>query len=92
MAFDGAYLYTVRRELLPLIGARADKIHQPSKDEIVLHLRSREGTARVLICISGDSARVHLTEAAIENPAAPPMVSLRNTLSQAMDLHQLGSI
>ena len=73
MAFDGAYLYTVRRELLPFIGARADKIHQPSKDEIVLHLRSREGTARVLICISGDSARVHLTEAAIENPAAPPM-------------------
>lgn len=73
MAFDGAYLYAVKQELEPLIGARADKIHQPSKDEIILHLRSREGTAKLLINISGDSARVHLTNVAIENPAVPPM-------------------
>lgn len=73
MAFDGAYLHAVKQEIEPLIGARADKIHQPSKDEIILHLRSREGTAKLLINISGDSARVHLTNVSIENPAAPPM-------------------
>ena len=73
MAFDGAYLYTIRQELLPLIGARADKIHQPSRDELIVHLRSREGTSRLLISTAGDSARVHLTEVSIENPAAPPM-------------------
>ncbi len=73
MAFDGAYLYTVRQELAALIGARVDKIHQPSRDELILHLRSREGTAKILISTSGDSARIHLTNIAIENPAAPPM-------------------
>ena len=73
MAFDGAYLYTIRQELLPLIGARADKIHQPSRDELIIHLRSREGTSRLLISTAGDSARVHLTAVSIENPAVPPM-------------------
>lgn len=73
MAFDGAYLYTIRQELCAWIGARVDKIHQPSKDEILLHLRSREGAARLLISTAGDSARVHLTQISIENPAVPPM-------------------
>ncbi len=73
MAFDGAYLYTIRQELLPLIGARADKIHQPSRDELIVHLRSREGTSRLLISTAGDTARVHLTSVSIENPAVPPM-------------------
>lgn len=73
MAFDGAYLYTVKQEIEALIGARADKIHQPSREELVIHLRSREGTQKLLISTSGDSARVHLTRVAIENPAAPPM-------------------
>ncbi len=73
MAFDGAYLYTVRQEIEALIGSRADKIHQPSREELVIHLRSREGTQKLLISTAGDSARVHLTQVAIENPAVPPM-------------------
>ncbi len=73
MAFDGAYLYTIKQELIPLVGARVDKIHQPSRDEIILHLRSRDGVERLLISTSGDSARVHLTQTVIENPAVPPM-------------------
>lgn len=73
MAFDGAFLYTVRQELLPLIGSRVDRLHQPSKDEIIILLRSREGTARLLISTAGDSARIHQTELPIENPAVPPM-------------------
>lgn len=73
MAFDGAYLYAVRQEVAALIGARADKIHQPSKDEIVIHFRGKDGAAKLLISISGDSARIHLTKIGIENPAAPPM-------------------
>ncbi len=73
MAFDGAYLYAVKQEIEALIGSRADKIHQPSRDEIIIHLRGREGMQKLLISTSGDSARLHLTEVAIENPAAPPM-------------------
>ncbi len=73
MAFDGAYLYAVKQEIEAMTGARADKIHQPSRDEIVIHLRGREGMQKLLISTAGDSARLHLTEAVIENPAVPPM-------------------
>ena len=73
MAFDGAYLYTIRRELEELITARVDKIHQPSKDEIVLWMRGRNGASRILISTAGDSARIHLTTVPLENPAVPPM-------------------
>ncbi len=73
MAFDGAYLYAVKQEIETLVGSRADKIHQPSRDEIVIHLRGRDGMQKLLISTAGDSARIHLTEVAIENPAVPPM-------------------
>lgn len=73
MAFDGAYLYTIRRELEPLVTARVDKIHQPSKDEIILYMRGRDGASRILISTAGDSARIHLTNVPVENPAVPPM-------------------
>ena len=73
MAFDGAYLCAVRQEIEPFLGARVEKIHQPSKEEMILHLRSFQGAVKILIHISGDSARIHLTQTSIENPAAPPM-------------------
>ena len=73
MAFDGAYLYTIRQELEPLVTARVDKIHQPSRDEILLYMRGRDGASRTLISTAGDSARIHLTQIPVENPAAPPM-------------------
>ncbi len=73
MAFDGAYLCAVRQEIEPYLGARVEKIHQPSRDEVILHLRSFQGAVKILINISGDSARIHLTQISIENPAVPPM-------------------
>ena len=83
MAFDGAYLYTVARELTGLIGCRVDRIHQPTRDEVLLRMRGREGAAAVLVSVSGGSARIHLTQIPIESPAAPPMfcMLLRKHLS-----------
>ena len=73
MAFDGAYLYTIRRELERLVTARVDKIHQPSKDELIFYMRGRDGASRILVSTAGDSARIHLTKIPVENPAVPPM-------------------
>lgn len=73
MALDGAYLYTIRQELLPLIDARIEKIHQPTREELILALRSRTSSAKILISCAADRARVHLTQIAVENPKAPPM-------------------
>ncbi|MFR9195551.1 MAG: hypothetical protein ACLVK8_09575 [Ruminococcus sp.] len=44
MALDGAYLHAVRQELLPLIDARIEKIHQPTREELIVappHRRSK---------------------------------------------------
>lgn len=53
--------------------ARIDKIYQPSRQELVLTLRSREGTRRLLLSARPGAARLHFTDRRRENPAEPPM-------------------
>lgn len=73
MALDGAFLYAVKGELEFLIGARIDKIHQPSKEEILIAFRAQGGNYKMIISSSANAARVHITKSAIENPKSPPM-------------------
>lgn len=73
MALDGTFLYLVRKELEVLINGRVDKIHQPSKEEILIALRTRNGNFKVIFNVSAGTSRVHITEAEIENPKVPPM-------------------
>ena len=43
MALDGAFLRQIKKELEEnLINSKVDKIYQPSKDEIILFMRSRD--------------------------------------------------
>ena len=42
MAFDAFYLSAVLDEIRALGEARVDKIHQPSRDAVIIHLRGRE--------------------------------------------------
>lgn len=73
MPFDAIFLSAVRQELLPLIGSRVDKIQQPSRDTVLLHLRGRDGGGRLLLSANVNRPRIHLTQASFENPAQPPM-------------------
>ncbi|MBQ4626250.1 MAG: NFACT family protein, partial [Clostridia bacterium] len=95
MPLDGITINLLKQELSQyVIGSRIEKIHQPSKDELVFHLRSREGAYRLLISASANSPRLHLTANAPENPAVPPMLCmlLRKHLTGAVitDIRQLG--
>lgn len=95
MPLDGITLNLLKQELSQyIIGSRIEKIHQPSKDELVFHLRSREGAYRLLISASANSPRLHLTANAPENPAVPPMLCMlfRKHLTGAVitDIRQLG--
>lgn len=73
MALDAATLALVAGELkAQLLDARIDKIHQPTRDEVLLHLRSRTGGFRLLLSARLGSARVCLTDESYENPATPP--------------------
>lgn len=70
MPFDAIFLTAVIRELQPLLGSRVDKIQQPSRDTVLLHLRGR---GKLLLSANVNRPRIHLTEATFENPAQPPM-------------------
>ncbi len=85
MSLDGAFLHCIVREMhdKKLIGARVDKIHQPSRDEIIIALRRSDGAEKILMSAESSSARVCITSAAPENPKQPPMfcMLMRKALS-----------
>ncbi len=78
MALDGCYLHFLAEELSQtLIGAKVDKIYQPSSEELVLLLRQRQlGGVKLLLSARANSPRVSLTRAEFENPASPPMLCM----------------
>lgn len=95
MALDGVYLSLLRQEFMCLLNGRVDKIHQPSREEIIIAVRTREnGLKRLLISTGSGSARVHFTTAEIENPKQPPMfcMLMRKHLSSGklVDIRQDG--
>lgn len=74
MALDGITLSMLKKELAEnLVGARVDKIHQPSKEELIMSFRWNGGSKKLLVSASASAPRVHFTEAPIDNPKAPPM-------------------
>jgi len=94
MALDGAFLYAIKSELQPLIGGRVEKIHQPSREEVIISIRTRQGSKKVYISANAGSARVHITEKSVDNPQTPPMfcMLLRKRLGSGklMDIRQDG--
>lgn len=95
MALDGIFLSQIKSELLlGAQGGRVEKVHQPSREELVIHLRSKAGAKRLLLSIRGNSPRIHFTQHAPENPAKPPMfcMLMRKHLVNAMlvDIRQAG--
>lgn len=86
MAFDAFFLTAVLQEMRTrTAGARVEKIHQPSRDTVLLHLRCENGREKLLIAANPAAPRLHLTTATPENPDQPPMfcMFLRKHLSGA---------
>jgi len=73
MALDGAFIYAIKEELKFLIGGKVDKIHQPSREELLISIRVKGGIHKLLICVSASSSRVHITNVSIDNPKVPTM-------------------
>ncbi|MBC8547181.1 NFACT family protein [Clostridiaceae bacterium NSJ-31] len=86
MALDGAFLSQLKYEIeSAALESRVDRIHQPSREELVIALRWRGGGAKLLLSAGANSPRIHFTEVAIENPKQPPMfcMLLRKHLGNA---------
>ena len=74
MAFDAFFLSAVLEEVKErCIGARIDKIHQPSRDTLILQMHSRDWRSKLLFAANPTAPRLHLTNASPENPPEPPM-------------------
>lgn len=74
MALDGLTLGFIAREIHDLLaGGRVDRITQPDKDLLILHLRNQGRSHRLLLCATPGYTRLHLTDKAYENPAQAPM-------------------
>lgn len=71
--FDSIALTAVRYELDRLIDARVERIYQPGNDEVVWHLRGKNGKSKLYFSTRLNAARMHLTWRDYEYPKAPPM-------------------
>ena len=96
MALDGITLGLIKNELKEyIIGSKIEKVHQPSRNELVLILRTRNGGYRLYLSCDGQSPRVHLSRYNLENPKVPPMLCmlLRKRLCGATltDITQIGN-
>ena len=73
MALDAATLALITDELnQTLLDAKIDKIFEPTRDEVLITLRTRTETHRLLLSARSGSARVCLTRESFENPLTPP--------------------
>ncbi len=74
MALDGAFLHVLSTELARVaLGARIDKISQPTRDCLIIALRWKGGSGKLLLSASAQGPRLHFTDSAPENPKAAPM-------------------
>ncbi len=73
MATDGLSLYATICELQTLVGARIDKIQQPDRDILLIHLHGPAcGRVKLMLNIHNENGRIQLTESAYENPDVAP--------------------
>ena len=74
MPLDAITMTAVAAELRErLIGGKVDKIYQPTRDEVVLHMRANGGNVKLLLSANPAHPRAQLTDIPRENPETPPM-------------------
>ena len=74
MPLDAITMTAVATELRSaLIGGKVDKIYQPTRDEVVLHMRAGGGNVKLLLSANPAHPRAQLTNIPRENPETPPM-------------------
>ena len=74
MSYDGLVMNGITRECDRILtGGRVDRIAQPGKNEIILHLYSQGKNFKLLISTLAQEARVHLTSSVPPNPSQPPV-------------------
>ncbi len=73
MALSATEISKVMDECAPVLaGGWIQKMYQPTDRTVVLEIRTPGRTHRLLISCSPDTARIHITTTAFQNPPTPP--------------------
>ena len=73
MATDGLSLYACIRELQDLVGGKIDKVQQPNKDILILHIHApKRGRVKLMLCIHAENGRIQFVTRNFENPETAP--------------------
>ena len=86
MAFDGIVLNSIVNELKnTILGAKVNKIYQPTKNNIILDLYAQGKKFNLNLCIEPKNCRLNLTKHLMENPMQAPSfcMLLRKHLNSA---------
>lgn len=73
MALDAVAIKALVDELQCLVNGRIDKVHQPERDEIVIHVRTYENHFKLVASASSAHPRIHLTSHTKKNPKTAPL-------------------
>lgn len=95
MPFDAGVMASVVKQFQDtVLGARIDKIYQPEKDEIILNIRLKNQSKKILLSACPGKSRVGFCVSERENPSEPPMfcMLLRKHLSggHILEVSQIG--
>ena len=73
MATDGFTLYACIKELQYLVGGKIDKVQQPDKDIVILHIRTpQSGRVKLMLCVHAENGRIQTIARNFENPETAP--------------------
>lgn len=72
MAFDGIIIKKISTELKNIIGFKIDKVYEPDKNTVTLGLYGKCSNLSLLMCISSNNCRLHLTSYQQKNPTMAP--------------------
>lgn len=73
MATDGFTMYACVQELQSLVGGKIDKVQQPDKDIVILHIHApNAGRVKLMLCIHSENGRIQTVTRNFENPENAP--------------------
>ncbi|NOU76287.1 DUF814 domain-containing protein [Paenibacillus sp. LMG 31458] len=73
MALDGLVLHAIVHELQACVGGRINKIHQPTENDVIMHIRAQGKNVKLLLSANPTYPRVQITEQSSLNPMDAPM-------------------
>lgn len=75
MPFDGLVVNALAEDLKEkVLNGKIDKIYQPEKDELMISIRNKSNTYKLLATANSSTARIHISDSyKKENPITPPM-------------------